>query len=341
MFGLAASLKEEPTLTASGFHHVAAVADGSREVGKLLEVIEPYMTFSMGQHEDHKLALDFSLRILPGAYVSSQWLSGVAISRHKAQAVLDGNDDLCLLVPRGGHTVQMLFPDRSHGRDEITLRPGECAQLWGNEEVYHSWSLESDNQVICVPRTEISNSVCDLDHALSRGVRQSAALDLLCGFAKTLASDIGLLDGEMLFQARKTLIDLFVLALGPTREATEATKDSARAAKLARIKADIDANLAHPDLSLEWISGRHGLSARAIRDLFYGVGSSFTDHVLATRLERARTLLSDRRHRHSNITAIAFQAGFGDLSWFNQAFRRRFKMTPSDVRRSGLEEPFA
>jgi AraC-like DNA-binding protein len=32
--------------------------------------------------------------------------------------------------------------------------------------------------------------------------------------------------------------------------------------------------------------------------------------------------------------AIAFDVGFGDLSTFNHAFRRRFGMTPSELRQN-------
>jgi AraC-like DNA-binding protein len=36
-----------------------------------------------------------------------------------------------------------------------------------------------------------------------------------------------------------------------------------------------------------------------------------------------------------SITAIAFDAGFGDLSYFNRTFRRRYGATPSDIRNGG------
>lgn len=326
-------------MTAGGFHRLAFAEAGPDETGKLLEALEPSISFFMDRHEDERMAFDFSLRVMPDAYVSSQWMSGITNSRQKSHAVLDGNDDLCLLVHRGGEPIQVRLPDRHHGQDEVVLHSGKPAHLRSNEESYKAWSLGSNSQVICVPRAQVADAVSDLDHALYRGVPQSAALDLLCGYAKTLGSDIGPLQGETLLQVTKTLTDLFILALGATRDAAEMTKDSARAAKLARIKADIDANLAHQELSLEWIAGRHGLSPRAIRDLFYADGTNFTDHVLTGRLERAHKLVSNPNLRHRNITAIAYECGFGDLSWFNQAFRRRYAMTPSDLRASGLAEP--
>jgi AraC-like DNA-binding protein len=49
------------------------------------------------------------------------------------------------------------------------------------------------------------------------------------------------------------------------------------------------------------------------------------------RLRAARRTLSDHRFRDHTIGAIAFDAGFGDLSYFNRAFGRRFGASP-DIR---------
>jgi AraC-like DNA-binding protein len=38
------------------------------------------------------------------------------------------------------------------------------------------------------------------------------------------------------------------------------------------------------------------------------------------------------RLRQRSIGDIVFDAGFGDLSYFNRAFRRRFGLSPSEVR---------
>jgi AraC-like DNA-binding protein len=43
-------------------------------------------------------------------------------------------------------------------------------------------------------------------------------------------------------------------------------------------------------------------------------------------------MLRDARFADSGISVIAFDAGFGDLSHFNRAFRRRFGASPSELR---------
>jgi AraC-like DNA-binding protein len=48
-------------------------------------------------------------------------------------------------------------------------------------------------------------------------------------------------------------------------------------------------------------------------------------------------MLTDPRLAARSITSIAFDAGFGDLSYFNRCFRRRYGATPSDVRSSAQD----
>jgi AraC-like DNA-binding protein len=43
-------------------------------------------------------------------------------------------------------------------------------------------------------------------------------------------------------------------------------------------------------------------------------------------------MLIDRRYAHLNIAQIADESGFGDVSYFNRAFRRQFGAKPSDFR---------
>ena len=80
------------------------------------------------------------------------------------------------------------------------------------------------------------------------------------------------------------------------------------------------------------VAARHDVSPRYIQRLFDDSGTTFTEHVMAQRLERAHRLLSDPKLCDRTLTAIAFAAGFNDLSHFQRRFRRRYGATPSDLR---------
>lgn len=52
----------------------------------------------------------------------------------------------------------------------------------------------------------------------------------------------------------------------------------------------------------------------------------------ARRFVRAYRLLTDPRHANQKVSTIALDIGFGELSYFNRAFRQRYGMTPSELR---------
>jgi AraC-like DNA-binding protein len=43
-------------------------------------------------------------------------------------------------------------------------------------------------------------------------------------------------------------------------------------------------------------------------------------------------MLIDPRLTDRTVSSVAFEAGFGDLSYFNRAFRRFYGATPSNIR---------
>ena len=67
--------------------------------------------------------------------------------------------------------------------------------------------------------------------------------------------------------------------------------------------------------------------------LFESEGTTYSAYVLAQRQARVHRKLSDPRFNARTISSLAFDAGFRDLSHFNHAFKRRYGVTPTDVRR--------
>jgi AraC-like DNA-binding protein len=96
---------------------------------------------------------------------------------------------------------------------------------------------------------------------------------------------------------------------------------------------DINANLCDGDLSADKIARRHHVTPRYIHKLFERQGLTFSAFVLDQRLRRAYRILSDPRHADRSVSSVAYDLGFGDLSYFNRTFRRRYAATPTAIRR--------
>jgi AraC-like DNA-binding protein len=132
------------------------------------------------------------------------------------------------------------------------------------------------------------------------------------------------------------IVDLVALALGAGRDARElAEQRGVGAMRRAAILRAIETRATDPGLNADAIARDLGITPRYLRLLLEATGRSFSQHVLERRLDRAADLLRDPRSAASKVSAIAFECGFGDLSYFNRVFRRRFGETPSDARESG------
>ena len=121
----------------------------------------------------------------------------------------------------------------------------------------------------------------------------------------------------------------------PARAGAEAGLAGAsgiRAARLHAIKSDILENLRQRSFSIHGVASRHGITVSYVRQLFAAEGITFSEFVLRQRLAAADAMLRNPLHADRSITAIAFEAGFGDVAYFNRNFRRRFGMKPADAR---------
>ena len=111
-----------------------------------------------------------------------------------------------------------------------------------------------------------------------------------------------------------------------TRPPAPGVRDERRiSAALRYIEARVDGPLSIAELAqVAAMSPYHFL--RTFRAL---VGMTPHQFILHTRMKRAAVTL---RRTHEHISAIAFAAGFGDLSTFNRRFQRIFGLSPSAFR---------
>ncbi|MDX2219230.1 MAG: helix-turn-helix transcriptional regulator, partial [Burkholderiales bacterium] len=154
------------------------------------------------------------------------------------------------------------------------------------------------------------------------------ALRLLQAYLDTLPA--ALPDPQLNRLVANHVYDLMALAIGATRDgAEEARRRGVRAARLDVIKADLRRE---PLLAIQDVALRQGVSPRYVQMLFEEAGTTFTEFVLDIRLAAALRMLGSPRYADWSVLAIALEAGFGDLSYFNRRFKRRFGQTPSDAR---------
>jgi AraC-like DNA-binding protein len=137
-------------------------------------------------------------------------------------------------------------------------------------------------------------------------------------------------ESTLLRHVDSTLIDLVAIALGASGEGLElASMRGLRGARAREIVAIIAARFSDPAFSPLEVCRKLDISRRYLQELLQETGVSFTDRVLELRLQKARTMLADRRNDRIKISDIALASGFGDVSYFNQAFRRRFGAAPT------------
>jgi AraC-like DNA-binding protein len=249
-------------------------------------------------------------------------------ARRTRDLLADGNDDVILYIHQcGRRSVSQL------GR-EVTAEPGG-AVLSSNAEA--STTVVPDPSrfaCIAVPRKPLMALVPNLDDLLVRPLPTEAGVLQLLQNYLTVLEDARLADAPGLQQAVVTHIhDLVAVVLGSLRDHMEiASGRGIRAARLHAIKSDIAGNLSDGDVSARALAQRHRVTVRYIHKLFESEGTTLSKFVLGQRLSQVHRMLTNTRGASQTIGALAFAAGFGDLSTFNHAFRRFYGATPSDVR---------
>jgi AraC-like DNA-binding protein len=132
------------------------------------------------------------------------------------------------------------------------------------------------------------------------------------------------------------ILDVVALVLGARGESAEMARERGlAAARLESIKTYALERLADPGLSVADVAAKHGLGVRYVQRLFELSGTTFTQFVLEQRLQAARRGLIRKDGRARTVSQVALECGFSDVSNFNRAFRRRFGMTPSEMRAEG------
>jgi AraC-like DNA-binding protein len=264
-------------------------------------------------------------RILPVLHLLSVTMSPARITRTR---VTDGNDELAMFINRTGH-VTVSARDR-----EVALAPGDGILISSDDVMVLDRAIYGESLSLRVPRSVLSSIVVGIDDAVMRPIpKQSETLKLLTGYATLLLDGNALTAPFLRNVAVNHVHDLIALALGATHDAAEvASAGGLRATRLRTAKVYIVENSFRQDLSVGVVAAHLGLTPRYLQRLFEADGTTYSAFLLGQRLTRAYRMLCDSQFSDRPVGAIAYEVGFGDLSYFNRCFRRQYGLTPTDIK---------
>lgn len=250
----------------------------------------------------------------------------VNVLRSEAKLRQDSDDRIMILINRGETPMRVRQFDRRIDlkRDEMTVlamdMPSEC-----------STPQSGHSHVILLPREILPQPGRMLEQFSATRLKTHRVAQLLLGqnVQQLLGADedfdqsLEIASGEYIAQLASTVLQ----PNGSQPAKPQAKKPDTR---IADIRKQIARSYRNPDLKAGDVGERLRMSARSVQHVLSQHGATFSEELLAMRLEAAFGML--RSGATGAIADIAFKCGFSDLSTFHRAFRKRYGKTPNAAR---------
>ena len=252
--------------------------------------------------------------------------------------VRDGDDSLLVMMLLSGsaHQTQCGNDCKLNAGDAIICDSGYPGEF--------NLVAASELLILKIPRMKLGVMFPQVSRFAGAMLdRDPVALRLLSGYiAGTLNVDFCGGNTQAARLHEDHIVDLAALALGTEGDTRRfAEQRSAQAVRRAALIREIEASSSDPSFDVSTVALRLGITVRYVHHLLVPTGRTFSEHVLNNRLARGVALLRDPRQPSRKIADIACDAGFTDLSYFNRTFRRRYGVTPTDMRHAVRPERFS
>lgn len=262
--------------------------------------------------------------------VVAELLAGSDGSQSPRVATHDAGD-YCALIMADEEEVVVEFAD---GRQLVCVSKSVCMV-----QLNEAFTLKSESGVkvllVCMPRSVLAVRLIAFSKIDDRVVRvqDKSFFVLLTGYLTAVLQFAAIANEEAAELAEQHLVDLAVnlLSMEPG-ELDVPSLQGKMNARLKSIRMYMRENIGDSGLSVESVAQYHNISPHYVRKLFYEAGLSFSAYLCELRLGWVYEKLCSREWATESISRLAFNAGFNNLAWFNRRFKKRFGLTPSEVR---------
>ncbi|MCJ2087672.1 helix-turn-helix domain-containing protein [Methylobacterium sp. E-005] len=246
-----------------------------------------------------------------------------------------------------GVTIRPRHIDRS-GRDMVVIglavdgigyqeQCGSGAQLWAGDVGFLSRGqpmvagAQSDYEEIrlALPRETFEARIGPIDTLVGRSIRADGGSAAFGAFLRTVTASIAWMSEAEAEAAIDGALHLLGTLVGS--RTGEAGADLSRVAVESLARAQIARRIHDPNLDPAEIYAALGISRSSLYRAFAasgGIAAAIRD----TRFDLARRRLEAPRDDAMKIATIAYACGFSDVPAFNRGFRRRFGLSPRDLR---------
>jgi AraC-like DNA-binding protein len=266
-------------------------------------------------------------RVLPDLQVLRAQMSPVRVARTPELTAKSG-DDLVLIV-----NLEGTLATSGSGRSEV-LNRGDAVLMSSSDVSTFDRASVGRSLGIRVPRLILMESVLNVEDRIMYRIPQDAGgLRLLWNYTNAIIDEDATNQPEIRSAAVNHVHDLIALILGASSNAAERARvQGVAAARLKMARLFISRNSGRHGLSVHHVAKHLGVTERAVQKMFEKDGTTFTAFLLDQRLRRARRMLTEPKWATNAISSIAFEVGFGDLSYFIRCFKQRYGETPRSAR---------
>jgi AraC family transcriptional activator of tynA and feaB len=226
-----------------------------------------------------------------------------------------------------------LYHLEQEGRN-VNLQPGDMTLYDATRPHRIDCTGEFSKLIFTIPRHVMRSRLIKPEACTALRIPSSSGVGAVASnFLRTWAANVDQLGSQELTTVCESSLDLLSVAIATVSPGAN-RQPRGQSVSLTQIKAYIEQHLSNSELNTAMIVDAVGLSPRYMNALFAKEACSLMRYVLQRRLERCYQDILNSEQHGLRISDIAFRWGFNDLSHFSRSFKRRFELSPSDLKAS-------